>query len=135
MRVVKRLLIFAMLGPLLALCIAFAAVPYLAHSFRGNITVPVAIQLAMIFIPYAYLLGIVPALITGAVDHFVGRRLATIAVGAACAIPVLYSTTWMKVPYMVMGAILLGGIPAAVCSWIAGRLVSITNEASVNDIS
>jgi hypothetical protein len=74
LQIIKRLLIFVLLGPFLGLLIAFIGVSRIAPGFRGNITLPTLIQLGMIFVPYAYILGV--GAIPAAACSWLSRRAA-----------------------------------------------------------
>jgi hypothetical protein len=75
------------------------------------------------------MVGIVPALVTAAVDHALARRhvrlriLWTALFGYAAAYLILL-TAWMDGsvhgPYLLAFG-LVGAVPAAICSWLSGN--------------
>jgi hypothetical protein len=122
----SRFLIFAILGPALGFVTLFwvllQAMNLLLHApstFDPH---------QVVLLPAAYMLGIVPALLTAAFDHTLARRRARLRIlwtalfGYAAAYLIL-ATAWLD--GFVHGAYLLafglvGAVPGAICSWLSG---------------
>ena len=113
----KRFLIFTVLYPALGLLIFLASDP----SSRN-------VNLLPLMLGDAYLAGIIPAWLSAAVDWKLSRShlrlLGTAVTGAAVVMAGLVAlhfgeilTGWVAV-IMIS---LIGGVPAAVCSWLSGN--------------
>jgi hypothetical protein len=122
----KRLLIFAVLGPPLGLLTGmWGIVPMLNWSLGA----PAVFDYHQIgLIPLAYMVGLVPALLAGVFDGILARRnigyrvLWCALFGYAMSfVPLLSSLSkgFLHGPFLLMFG-LLGAVPGAVCSWIVG---------------
>ena len=120
----KRLLIFTALYPLLALAIFVAS---------GRNVMEIGWMLG-----FAYLFGIMPALASGTVDAVLGAKpiyLRMTAAAFAGALVLLNEMIYFEQslssgPTFLLVS-LIGGIPAAVCSWLSSeRQNSELNELS-----
>ena len=120
----KRLLIFTALYPLLALAIFVAS---------GRNVMEIGWMLG-----FAYLFGIMPALASGTVDAVLGAKpiyLRMTAAALAGALVLLNEMIYFEQslssgPTFLLVS-LIGGIPAAVCSWLSSeRQNSELNELS-----
>ncbi len=124
----KRLLTFALLGPPLG----FIAVLVVGELISGRWFVGVSVTAwlySVVFMPFAYVLGIGPALVAWIVDELLSRvlrlelRMITSAiVGYAAAAFFWY--IWAKHPTTrgILEYGIVGAIPAAACTWIADRI-------------
>ncbi len=121
----KQLVIFAGLGPLLgaaATAIVVLPVLHLLEGYEIN-TIDLIWPLKILWV--VYIVGIIPALMTGLVDwrlrHVRFRIVLTVIAGALCSVPALWMFVlfpiWKKLPIIIV----VGGIPAGVCSWLASR--------------
>jgi hypothetical protein len=129
----KRFLSFAILGPLIGLLtgllILAPALSYLAGDPIGDMFD--AAEALPVFLPLAYAIGLLPALATAAFDGYVGGRGArhrwawSAVFGFAAAFLPLATSFWMGFlhgPYVLAFGI-VGAVPAAACSWIAGKWI------------
>lgn len=121
-----RLALFGLLGPLLGFVTGFWGLLQILTVAVGDAATFDVGQLVLL--PMVYVVGIVPALITGAVDHGVrhlkygplvtclaGYALGFMPIGAAVAMG------FFRGPYVwIFG--LVGAIPALLCSLIARRI-------------
>jgi hypothetical protein len=75
-----------------------------------------------------YFISTIPAFFISIVDIFAADRPYRIAVAALCGLIMSALFTWSGFAHSypgwwrIMPAVLIGAIPAAVCSWLAGRL-------------
>jgi hypothetical protein len=122
----KRILIFAVLGPPLGLLTGILGIVPVLNWSLGATTVFDYHQIALI--PLAYMVGLVPALLAGVFDGILARRnigyrvLWCALFGYAMSfIPLLSSLSmgFLHGPFVLMFG-LLGVVPGAVCSWIVG---------------
>lgn len=122
----KRVLIFAILGPALGFVTLFWG---LLQAFNGLLGAPGTFDLhQIVLLPAVYMLGIVPALVTAAFDHALARRRARLRIlwtalfGYAAAYLILL-TAWLDGfvhgPYLLAFG-LVGAVPGAICSWLSG---------------
>jgi hypothetical protein len=126
---VKRFLVFALLGPPLGLVTAmWGIVPVLGWSL-GDPSVFDYHQIVLL--PLAYEVGLVPALLVGLFDAIlagrnVGRRVLWCGLfGFAMSfLPLLSSLAmgFLHGPFVLMFG-LVGAVPGALCSWLAGKWV------------
>ena len=120
-RGMKRFLIFLLLGPLLGLLVFM-----LRNAFAGKL---VGGFMGFVFgLPFGYLFGLPIVLVMWVEDWFLsdktglGMKVATSAcVGyvASIAMLLLTSALHLQLPQILSFGI-VGAIPAAVCSWLAG---------------
>jgi Family of unknown function (DUF5413) len=128
----KRVIIFAVLGPVLGMLTGFFVLLPIVTVLAGdrvNINTDLA-PLAALF-PVAYIVGLLPAVLVGVFDGVLANRnigwrvLWSGFFGFAMAfLPLLTSLSmgFIHGPFVLMfGAI--GALPACVCSWIAGKAV------------
>jgi hypothetical protein len=115
----KRFVIFAILGPILAMLILFVILLPVAGWLEGQ---RVAISVA----PSALLYSVFPALVVALFDwvaeiiELPRRPIGAAIVGWILAVVVLRETLALPdVPGWFVAIGSLGGIPAFVCSWIA----------------
>jgi hypothetical protein len=124
-RTAWRLALFGLLGPPLGLATGLAVLALISpnQSMSGP-------GLLVLMIP-TYFLGLVPALVTALVDSTLATRgtprriLWTMLAGAACGfVPVAAAIGYSGLirPLWLAWA-MVGAVPAAICSWLAGRLV------------
>lgn len=107
----KRFLVFAILFPPLATVIFNAPDMIMRHDFRS-------LDLATLVI--AYTLALVPALIIAAVDSKLRSVVGTTIAGALMTTSIaLFLWSGYAEASSVLMAALVGGAPAAVCSWLA----------------
>jgi len=125
----KRYIIFAVIGPLVAgFFLLVLGTP--EGYWAGADVMKKLFKVLLMTIPYNYLFGIIPALMIGAVDDIlfhdmrigpVPRKFLTGLV-AFCATAILYGTlgseTGLK-HYFLYG--LVGFVPATISSWLAHR--------------
>ena len=130
----KRYLIFAALGPLLGGFLLLLATTVMSGYWTHTDLSEVA-KLFVVFaktLPYAYLFGIWPALMLGAVDDIlfhvrrIGWRVRLLIVGvvAFIATELLYGSRGSDsgvLQFILYG--LVGFIPATLSSWLAHRMV------------
>ena len=120
-RGMKRFLIFLLLGPMLGFLVFL-----LRNVFAGKI---VGGFTGFVFgLPFAYLFGLPIVLIMWVEDWFrsgkigLGMKVATsscVGSPASIAMLVLTSALYLQLPQILSFGI-VGAIPAAVCSWLAG---------------
>jgi hypothetical protein len=125
-----RFLIFAILGPPLGFVTLFWGLLGTLGLALGE---PPAIHAGQIvLLPLAYMLGIVPALVTAAFDHTLARwrvrpRILWTALFGYAAAYLILLTAWMDGsvhgPYLLAFG-LVGAVPGAVCSWISSWISS-----------
>lgn len=128
----KRFLIFAILFPPIAFVVAFWIMLQIANWTAGGPSTFDYHQ--VILLPMAYMVGIVPALLTAKADDilFEGRvryRVLWTALAGYVFIfmPLLAALTmgFVHGPYLLLFGI-IGAVPAAVCSWVAGHNATAT---------
>jgi hypothetical protein len=118
----RRLLIFAAFGPLFGFLTVMASIQLLNVAVDGSFTLSFG---QLVLLPAAYVLGIVPALITAGFDHALRRaryRVLWTSLFAYFAgfVPVLtallmgFLSTWY-----VLFVGLVGLVPGAICSWLS----------------
>jgi hypothetical protein len=119
----RRFVIFATLRPLLGFLSVIALVQALNAAVDGSITLSFG---QAILVPAAYVLGIVPALITASFDHAVRNaryRVLWTSLFAYFAgfMPVLTALLMgLLSSWYVLFVGLVGLVPGAICSWLAG---------------
>jgi hypothetical protein len=125
-----RLLIFVILGPPLAIATGLLVLFPVISALAGG---PMAFDIHQIvtvpaLLPIAYAVGLVPALLVGSFDGIlagrnIGRRALWCALfGFAMSfLPLLSSLSmgFLHGPFVLMFGV-LGAVPGALCSWIAG---------------
>ncbi len=121
----RRLLTFALLGPPLGFVTLFVY----GVLKSGRLAELSAWPAIIMFMPFAYMIGIGPALVAWVADAFLARVLrlefrmiASAVAGYAAAALFMYllwdhATTRWAFEYGIIGA-----IPALACSWIADRV-------------
>jgi uncharacterized membrane protein len=120
----KRFVIFGLLFPPIAFVLAFWIMLQIANIASGeHIT---AEYHQVMLLPLAYVLAIVPALLTAWVDHVVAHRPYRILWTALAGYVLVYlpliapmMAKFLHGPEMAVFGI-TGAIPAAICSWLAG---------------
>ena len=121
----KRPVLFIFLGPLLGHAIASFIVFPVALAAEGAAWAPKHLLLALITLPYAYVFGLIPASISCAVDYFLKHEpwhmFWTALFGIIFSLPVLLVFAPFSTPNNFAAAACIGGIPAAICSWLSGR--------------
>jgi len=121
-----RFLVFAILGPALGFVTLFWV---LLQAFNWLLGAPGTFDPhQIVLLPAAYMVGIVPALVTAAFDHALARRRARLrilwtALSGYAAAYLILATAWLD--GFVHGAYLLafglvGAVPGAICSWLSG---------------
>jgi len=124
----KRLVVFAVLGPPLGLVTGMWGILPVLNWSLGEPSVFDYHQAALL--PVAYLVGLVPALLVGVFDGLLARRniawrpLWCALFGfAASFLPLLtsFAMGFLHGPFVLLFG-LLGAVPAAICSWVAGVL-------------
>ncbi|MGN6461436.1 MAG: hypothetical protein ACTHLY_09510 [Pseudolabrys sp.] len=123
----RRFLIFALLGPALGFVTAFWI---LLQVFNGLLGAPSTFDWhQVVLLPAAYMLGIIPALITALFDHVLARRHARFrilwtALFAYAATYLILLTAWsagtVHGPALLAFG-LIGALPGAVCAWLSGK--------------
>ncbi len=130
----KRYLIFAALGPLLGGFLLLVATTVMS-GYWTHTDLSEVVKLFVVFatkLQYAYLFGILPALMLGAVDDIlfhvkrIGWRVRLLIVGvvAFSATELLYGSRGPDsgvLQFILYG--LVGFIPATLSSWLAHRMV------------
>lgn len=126
----RRLLIFSLLGPLLGFVTGFWVMRPIMAGLLGD---PLDIDWhQIVLMPLAYALGIVPAFLTGLFDEFGDRRsfrrrvLWTTLFGFTISflpLATALAAGFIRGPWILLWG-LIGAIPAAICSWLAGKPVS-----------
>jgi hypothetical protein len=123
----KRFLIFVGIAPPLGFIVAFWVMLQIANWFSGSASTFDVAQVMML--PMIYLVGLVPALAVAWFDHALSTRslsrrvLLTALFGYAISYLPLIGAPWMGFvhgPYVVLFG-LIGAVPAALCSWLAGE--------------
>lgn len=121
----KRFLIFAAMAPPLGFVVAFWVMLQFANWLAGDPTTIDVTQIMML--PTIYMLGLIPALLVGSVDHTLAKRkipcriALTALFGYAISYLPLAAAFWMGFglsPYILLFG-LIGAVPSAVCSWLA----------------
>jgi hypothetical protein len=128
----KRLLLFALLGPPLGMAAGFfIIVPLLSGLELPNID-PFGF---LVLMPASYIMGLVPALLVGFVDAALadrginlGTRIAYTAIAGflLAFLPIAGVIIWgfAQGPYLLLYGI-IGAVPAAICSWLSGASKSV----------
>jgi hypothetical protein len=123
----KRFLIFVGIAPPLGFIVAFWVMLQIANRLAGSANTFDVAQVMML--PMIYLVGLVPALAVAWFDHALSTRslsrrvLLTALFGYAISYLPLIGAPWMGFvhgPYVVLFG-LIGAVPAALCSWLAGE--------------
>lgn len=111
----KRFLIFPTLFPPLALVIFNAPDIVARHDFK---------MLDFVYFGMAYTFGIIPALILAGIDRKWHSLAWTTTAGALMSGSIAFFL-WdgFRELYPTLMVFLLGGGPAAVCSWLSGKLM------------
>jgi hypothetical protein len=135
MTLVKRLTLFGLLGPFLGFMTAFWGLLQILTVAVGD--PPTIDPGQLVLLPMAYVLGIAPALIAGAIDHSVrnarfgplytclaGYLLGFMPIGAALVMG------FIRGPYVLLFG-LIGAIPALICSALARRVGRAGNDDRV----
>jgi hypothetical protein len=132
----KRYLTFALLFPPIAFVVAFWIMLQILNWAEGG---PSSFDYhQVILLPLAYLMGIVPALLTAKADDILSKQgvryriLWTAFAGYVFIfMPLLAALTmgFVHGPYLLLFGI-IGAVPAAVCSWIAGPKATATAVAN-----
>jgi hypothetical protein len=126
---VKRMLVFALLGPPLGMAAGFFIILPMLSGFDFHTIEPIGF---LVLMPASYVLGLLPALLTGLVDALLvdrglgqGARVAgTAAAGFLIGfLPILGAILWgfAQGPFLLLFGI-IGAVPAALCSWLTGWL-------------
>src|ERR1700712_565564 len=127
----RRFLIFAILFPPIAFVVAFWIMLQIANWAAGGPSTFDYHQ--VILLPLAYLVGIVPALLTAKADDILFKqRVRYRILWAAFAgyififMPLLAALTmgFVHGPYLLLFG-MIGAVPAAVCSWVAGHKATV----------
>jgi hypothetical protein len=109
----KRILVFTVLFPPLALVIFNAPDVIMRHDFR---------LLDLVTLSLTYTFMVIPALILAWVDHAFHSLAGTTIAGAAIAYLAALSIGFPFLDYRATLMIgLIGAIPAAVCSWLSSE--------------
>ena len=136
----KRFLIFAILFPPIAFVVAFWILLQISNWAVGDPSTFDYHQ--VILLPMAYIAGIVPALLTAKVDDVLFKRRAgyrvlwtALAGYVFIFMPLLTPLTMHLVhgPSLLLFGI-IGAVPAAICSWVAGHkamTTAVDNSAAV----
>ena len=123
----KRFLIFVGIAPPLGFIVAFWVMLQIANRLAGSASTFDVAQVMML--PMIYLVGLVPALAVAWFDHALSTRnlsrrvLLTALFGYAISYLPLIGAPWMGFvhgSYVVLSG-LIGAVPAALCSWLAGE--------------
>ena len=123
----KRFLIFGLFGPPLGLLTGlWGIVPILNQS----LTDPPAFDVhQIVLLPPAYMIGLLPALLVGVFDNALARRgvgrrplwCALFGFGASfLPLASAFAFGFLHGPLVLIFG-LVGAVPGAVCSWLAGR--------------
>ena len=127
----KRFLIFGILFPPLAFVVTFWVMLQILNWSLGEPSTADFHQL--ILLPMAYVLAIVPALLTALVDDRLAERnvryrlLWTALAGYVLIFAPLLTALSMGFvhgPYLLLFGI-IGAVPAAICSWLAGSKMGV----------
>lgn len=123
----RRFLVFTILGPALGFVTAFWI---LLQALNGWLGAPSTFDLhQVVLLPVAYMLGIIPALVTALFDHVLARRnvrlriLWTTLFAYAAAYLILlnaWSAGTVHGPALLLFG-LVGAVPGAVCAWLSSR--------------
>ena len=127
----KRALIFMLLGPVLgSLVISLIVFPTAAMlEGIGFQLGPKNLILAVIGLPVAYVIGIIPAVVTCLIDWYLDvrdvryRPVFCALVGFAVTYPFMRDSLVHPTPgslWPLVGG-MIGVLPAAVCSWLSGK--------------
>jgi hypothetical protein len=116
----KRFLIFIFLFPGIALAVLIAFVSIGVGAFPDNPEV-------VVLVGWGYVVGVVPALICAVVDLLLRKTripavIGTALVGYGIATLVALTIFDGSDTGMFLAFGLVGGIPAAVCSWLSGKI-------------
>lgn len=123
----RRFVVFAVLFPLLAFIVAFWGMLQILNWALGEKSTADYHQLVLL--PLAYVLVLLPAMLTAVVDDVLARRntrfriLWTALAGYVFIFTPLLAallTGSIHGPYLFLFG-LIGAVPGAVCSWLAGR--------------
>ncbi len=132
-RCLKRVLIFGLLGPAVAFITAMWVMTPLLNWALGDAARIEPGQLVLL--PLFYFLGFIPACLAGLADEFFARRAVrmrvvwtTLSGFALSFLPfaTAFAMGFIQGPFVLLLG-LVGAIPAAVCSWVAGRM-SLANR-------
>jgi hypothetical protein len=109
----KRFAIFVVLFPILALAglVAFLSIEVGALADNMDISA----------VGWAYVVGIIPALILALVDRFLGRIIVTTLVGYLIGILIALAFFDWGLVARILTFALIGAVPAVVCSWLSGK--------------
>ena len=120
----RRVLVFALLGPPIGFATGFWGLLQLLNWALGS---PGTFDIAqLVLLPAAYVIGIVPALIVAQFDHAVARSRyrvlwTTLFAYLAGFLPILGALMMGFVQGLwVLPFGLIGAVPGAICSWLAG---------------
>ena len=120
----RRLLTFALLGPPLGFVTMFVV----GALKSGRLAELSAWPALILFMPFAYLLGIAPALVAWVADALLSRVLrlelrmvSSAVVGYAASALFLYLSSDHATTRGALEFGIVGAIPALTCSWIADR--------------
>jgi hypothetical protein len=120
-----RFLIFAAMAPPLGFVVAFWVMLQFANWLAGSPGTFDVTQIMML--PTIYMVGLIPALLAGWVDHALAQRevpcriALTALFGYAISYLPLAIAFWIgfgRSPYVLLFG-LIGAVPSAVCSWLA----------------
>jgi hypothetical protein len=121
----KRILTYICLGPPLGLGVLFLVLLVVEPGTRSDVVLGLA--LPFFLLPYAYLAGIVPALIVCAIDWLLAKRLELWPKVAVCTVVGYVATVVGMFGIHVIPSVkvalfgMVGAIPAAICSWLSNR--------------
>ena len=123
----RRFLVFATLFPPLAFVVAFWVMLQILNWALGEKNTIDYHQL--ILLPIAYTVLLLPAMLTAFVDHVLARRnvpyrilWTTIAGYLLVFIPLLTALLTHSIRGLFLFLFgIVGAVPAAICSWLAGR--------------
>jgi hypothetical protein len=125
---VKRIAIFALLGPPLGMMTGLYGMLPVLNWFLGEPSVIDFHQ--VVLLPLAYAIGFIPAIIVGCFDAALAHRgirgrmvWTTLFAAAACYLPLMTSISmgFMRGPLVLLFGI-IGAVPAAICSWLANKI-------------
>lgn len=122
----RRFLIFALLFPPLTFVVAFWGMLQILNWALGEKSTADYHQL--ILLPVAYVVALLPAMLTALVDDVLASRsvrhriLWTTLAGYLFFAPLLVAllTGSIHGPYLLLFG-MIGAVPATICSWLAGR--------------
>jgi hypothetical protein len=124
--VMKRFLIFGLLGPPLGFVMAFWVLLQILNWALGTESTFDIRQIVLI--PMSYAIGIVPALLAALFDGALARRnirwrvlWTTLFAYVLGFLPILSALTlgYLHGPYLLIFGF-IGAIPGAICSWLSG---------------